>query len=434
MTFSKLQRSSEGIKQLMIQGPSWSSWVAVIFTLIVLVSPNFAQDSSRASIENLQSTFETLQKTLVASLQSLPYQPNQLADQTIARNILTLRDKDLPSLMNQIQQQKQLLVEKQAKVTNDNALAETDKTELKAALANQKKPLDALKTKVAALQDAVAALADHDLKQWDEEYKAFKDVQGEQEACKKLKDRVDTFCAPYLPKPTPTPTPKSTPTPEPTPTPTPYRKPYSYTNSVLYLPTSTPRPSYQNNGYDQQPASPSSKILSFNDALQRADQGDAYAQAVVSIYYALGYMTDKNMELASKYAILSAKQGNPLGIYRLGVMRQDGEGGIQQDQQQGIALKSAAFQGLNNMSGDPYAITALGIMCFRGEGVQKNLTEAAELYKIAADMGYAPAQYTYSVCLVSGQGVPKNPYAARIYWQNAYNQGYGPALKGMPTP
>jgi len=44
------------------------------------------------------------------------------------------------------------------------------------------------------------------------------------------------------------------------------------------------------------------------------------------------------------------------------------------------------------MIGDPYAITALVIMCFRGEGVQKNLAQAAKLYKKAADMGYAPAQ------------------------------------------
>ena len=115
-------------------------------------------------------------------------------------------------------------------------------------------------------------------------------------------------------------------------------------------------------------------------------------------------------------------------------MRQDGEGGIQQDEAQGRALKEAAFQELNHMQDDPYAITALGIMLFRGEGIQKNLAEAARLYKIAADMGYAPAQYTYSVCLISGQGVPKNAFAARSYWQLAYNQGYGPALKGMPQP
>ncbi len=86
------------------------------------------------------------------------------------------------------------------------------------------------------------------------------------------------------------------------------------------------------------------------------------------------------------------------------------------------------------MEGDPYAITALGIMFFRGDGVQKDLPEAARLYKIAADMGYAAAQYTYSACLISGQGVAKNPSAARAYWQLAYKQKYGPALDGMPQP
>jgi TPR repeat protein/uncharacterized membrane protein len=178
-------------------------------------------------------------------------------------------------------------------------------------------------------------------------------------------------------------------------------------------------------------ASYGSKVLEFSDAKSRADSGDAYAQAVVSIYYATGYKAPKDIALAAEYAIKSAEQGHPLGIYRLGAMRQSGDGMVP-DEQQGLLLKNRAFAGLDRMVGDPYAMTALGIMLFRGENVAKDKAAAARLYRQAADMGYAPAQFTYSACLLSGQGVPKNESLGLQYWQQSYAQNYPPALEGPP--
>lgn len=178
-------------------------------------------------------------------------------------------------------------------------------------------------------------------------------------------------------------------------------------------------------------ASYGSTVLSFSDAKSRADDGDAYAQAVVSIYYATGYKAPKDVVMAAQYAIRSAEQGHPLGIYRLGAMRQAGDA-MAPDEQQGLQLKERAFSGLDRMVGDPYAMTAVGIMLFRGENVAKDKTTAANLYKRAADMGYAPAQFTYSACLLSGQGVPKSEGLGLEYWQKAYAQSYPPALEGPP--
>jgi uncharacterized membrane protein len=174
-----------------------------------------------------------------------------------------------------------------------------------------------------------------------------------------------------------------------------------------------------------------SNVLSFSEAKSRADSGDAYAQAVTSIYYATGYKTPKDVVMAAQYAIQSAEQGHPLGIYRLGAMRQAGDA-MAPDEQQGLQLKARALPGLDRMVGDPYAMTALGIMLFRGEHVTKDRSSAALLYKRAADMGYAPAQFTYSACLLSGQGVPKNEALGLEYWQKAYAQNYPPALEGPP--
>ena len=187
---------------------------------------------------------------------------------------------------------------------------------------------------------------------------------------------------------------------------------------------------------DAAPLSPSeqdnaSRVLSFGKAVEKANAGDAYAQAVLSIYYGVGYKTQKDVEKSAALAMASAKQGHPLGLYRLGVMRQNGEG-MQKSDEQGNKLKSQSIDGLNNMNGDPYALTALGSMLYRGEVIGENKPEAVRVYRLAADQGYAPAQYSYAVCLDRGIGVPKDPDLARTYLDKAAAQFYPPALEGMP--
>jgi TPR repeat protein len=174
-----------------------------------------------------------------------------------------------------------------------------------------------------------------------------------------------------------------------------------------------------------------SRVLSFGKAVEKANAGDAYAQAILSIYYGVGYKTQKDVEKSAALAMASAKQGHPLGIYRLGVMRQTGDG-MEKNDEQGIKLKMNSIEGLNNMEGDPYALTALGVMLYRGEAIGENKPEAARLYSLAADQGYAPAQYSYAVCLDKGIGVQKDPDLAKTYLDKAAAQFYPPALEGMP--
>jgi len=104
-----------------------------------------------------------------------------------------------------------------------------------------------------------------------------------------------------------------------------------------------------------------------------------------------------------------------------------------QDEAQGDLLKRRSVPGLDSMVGDPYAMTALGVLLHRGEaGVARNWVQAATLYKRAADQGYAPAQLNLSACYLSGKGVPKNENLGMQYWQAAYSQNYPLALKGPP--
>ncbi len=155
-------------------------------------------------------------------------------------------------------------------------------------------------------------------------------------------------------------------------------------------------------------------ILEFQDALAKADAGDAYAQGVVSIYYTMGYKVPKDTAKGLTYALKSAAQKNPLGIYQVGALRVLGVG-MKKDKAQGRKLMSEAFDGLNTLSGDPYALYDLACMAIEGVGVDQNPKEAARLFKASADMGYAPAQRMFAKFLEAGVGVRKDLEAARQY-------------------
>jgi len=176
----------------------------------------------------------------------------------------------------------------------------------------------------------------------------------------------------------------------------------------------------------------SAQVLTFEEAKQRADQGDAYAQAVVALHYQLGWGVPALDEAAAQYAVASAKAGHPLGKFRLGSLLRGGDG-LTKDEQQGLALQAASFDGLSRMTGDPYALTSLGVMVFQGKAVWQNVPQdrrrqqAAQLYKKAADLGFAPAQFNYAMALNDGHGVAKDSDARDDYLARAMDQSYPPA-------
>ena len=66
--------------------------------------------------------------------------------------------------------------------------------------------------------------------------------------------------------------------------------------------------------------------------------------------------------------------------------------------------------------------------CFLfGHGTPKNLVEAARLYKIAAEMGDADAQFSYGLCLQRGDGGPCNPLEAFTWLKRAADAGLADA-------
>lgn len=132
----------------------------------------------------------------------------------------------------------------------------------------------------------------------------------------------------------------------------------------------------------------SSKILSFESALAQADAGDGYAQAVVSIYYGLGLGCDADAESSKKYVMLSAKQRNALGLFRLAEMREAGEA-MEQNSEQAAQLMQKAKVGLQKLPDDPYAMTALAAIYARETPSSPKIRE---LLTKASEMGYEPAR------------------------------------------
>ena len=177
----------------------------------------------------------------------------------------------------------------------------------------------------------------------------------------------------------------------------------------------------------------SSGLMTFEEAKQRADSGDSFAQAVVALHYQLGWNTEKNPELAAKYALASANAKHPLGFFRLGALLREGIG-VPKDEQRGLTLQAASFNGLYS-SQDPYSMTAAGILIFQGKVVGQNVPveqryrDAAALYEKAADQGYAPAMFLYAMCAEAGHGVPKNKHVRDEKVFVAHQHGYPPATE-----
>ena len=65
--------------------------------------------------------------------------------------------------------------------------------------------------------------------------------------------------------------------------------------------------------------------------------------------------------------------------------------------------------------------------------MEKDLKQAAELFRKAAVQGEAEAQYDLGVCYCNGEGVEKDPKQAAYWYRKAAEQGYEPAREALKT-
>jgi len=95
--------------------------------------------------------------------------------------------------------------------------------------------------------------------------------------------------------------------------------------------------------------------------------------------------------------------------------------GVPQDNTEAAWLfRLAADQGY------AHAQSNLGVMYANGTGVPQDFTEAARLFRLAADQGYAGAQCNLGVMYGSGSGVAQDSAEAARLLTHACDQGFLP--------
>src|SRR5690349_14435704 len=72
---------------------------------------------------------------------------------------------------------------------------------------------------------------------------------------------------------------------------------------------------------------------------------------------------------------------------------------------------------------DSKATYVLGVRYAEGNGVSQDYLKAAELYRKAADRGYAPAQYSLAYLYENGLGVTQDLAEALSWYRKAAEQG-----------
>jgi hypothetical protein len=371
---------------------------------VVIFAPSGFSQSTAQNTQEIKNKLDSLQADFATTLEETASEPEDLTSGETAGDCETIKG-DLANLESQINEAIEVLGKRESEISSYEGLSDTDKQELKQAINEQRTPLESCRNGIKQLQSDLKSLLEGGIKLIAETYTTYSEIAGPDKAKAKVAEKIAPLIKKYK------------------------RLDNKQQTSVAAIksqnkekqpPTTAPKP-------------PSPKVLSFTDAKTLADQGDAYAQAVVSIYFSLGYKTSKDTSKAAEYALRSANQKHPLGIYRVATILESGDG-LDKNTNDSARLKEIAFDGLNSMTGDPYALTALAILLFRGEGgLRQDREQAVKLYKRAADQGYAPAQYNYSVALAYGQGAKKNESESKVYWRMAYNQSYPPAMKGAPT-
>jgi TPR repeat protein len=126
-----------------------------------------------------------------------------------------------------------------------------------------------------------------------------------------------------------------------------------------------------------------------------AEQGDAFDQRLLGLYYYFGDNVKKSNAEAAKWYLKSAEQG------------------------------------------DADAQVLYGYLFYCGDGVEKNFAEAVKWFRKSAEQGQADAQCNLGVCYENGTGVTKDHAEAIKWFKKAADQGSANAqsiMQGFVSP
>ena len=165
------------------------------------------------------------------------------------------------------------------------------------------------------------------------------------------------------------------------------------------------------------------KNSGFIQILQRAEQGDRFAQYSLGCLYYNGTGVDKDYDEAVKWWQKAAEQGDVGSQLWVGHCYNYGWGVVKNVNEAAKWYQKAVEQGNSS------AMYYLGCCYYKGEGVNKNYDEAAKWWEKGAILGDVGCQVWIGRCYNNGWGVVKNVNEAIKWYRKAAEQGNAEALK-----
>ncbi len=169
--------------------------------------------------------------------------------------------------------------------------------------------------------------------------------------------------------------------------------------------------------------------LKFTNLATHRATGNYWIKEFVAFHQPLLYRNNQGAIIAATTAReelrVQATQGNPDTQYLLGVAFVRGEGVARNLTEAARWFRLAAEQGVAAAQG------RLGSLYASGEGVPKNSTEAARWFRAAAEQGNAYAQSNLALLYANGEGVPRDEIEALVWFKLAASGGDPDAAKNQ---
>lgn len=166
--------------------------------------------------------------------------------------------------------------------------------------------------------------------------------------------------------------------------------------------------------------------------------GSSKAQYRLGLLYSVGAKIARDAVKAERWLAAAAAQGDQDAVALLAAHRGAAKTRKEQDFLRAETLHAsgqyqaavAIWQRLAQQ-GDTRSRSRLAWMLEAGQGIPRNLDQAAQLFRQSAEEGDADAQYALAVMLQTGKGQAPDPSQAEIWLRRAAAQGHGPAKAAL---
>mmetsp|Transcript_27845 Transcript_27845/g.36044 ORF Transcript_27845/g.36044 Transcript_27845/m.36044 type:complete len:876 (+) Transcript_27845:121-2748(+) len=149
-----------------------------------------------------------------------------------------------------------------------------------------------------------------------------------------------------------------------------------------------------------------------------AEQGVVKALARQGIMHWHGIGIEANMTIAKELLRRSCDLGDPEGCYQLGYLLSWGAKTGEANYTEAMSFFNKSAQ-----SNFPDAIYFVGLMCYHGKGVPRNLTQAFEHIDKATRLGSQQGLNLKAIMQYQGLGTSKSCHDAMLSWRQLVNQG-----------